>query len=175
MIDESTFEQCLRGVKRAQKTLYKTYARKMFMHCYRYVKHQQDAEEILSEGFIKVFQNLHKVSYRDAKSFEGWIRRIMVNESLMYLRKKNHLVFDENLTLNIVSNNTADENLATYNIYKTIINLPIGYRTIFNLYAIEGYSHKEIAQKLDIKESTSRSQLSKARKILKTQLSKLDI
>lgn len=137
------------------------------MHCYRYVSNKEDVEDILAEGFIKIFNNLNKVEYRDAKSFEGWVRQIMVNECLSFLRKKKMLFYDfEENKLNENSYKISS-NVDAQDIYKMILSLPIGYRTVFNLYAIEGYSHAEISEKLNIASSTSRSQLTKARAILK--------
>ena len=139
----------------------------MFIHCYRYVSNKEDVEDILAEGFIKVFNNLNKVEYRDAKSFEGWVRQIMVNECLSFLRKKKMLFYDfEEKKLN-KNSYTINSDVDAQDIYKMILSLPIGYRTVFNLYAIEGYSHTEISKKLNIAPSTSRSQLTKARAILK--------
>ncbi|MBS9463523.1 sigma-70 family RNA polymerase sigma factor [Flagellimonas sp. 389] len=147
----------------------------MFVHCYRYVKQKEDAEEIVSEGFIKVFLNLSNVEYRDAPSFEGWIKRIMINECLMFLRKKERLVFNE-LEMNTVETAFKVEGiLEAEDIYSLVVALPIGYRTVFNLFAIEGFSHKEIAQQLGIKESTSRSQLAKSRRMLKILMAKTNI
>lgn len=166
MISEKIVSACNRGNRSAQKTLYKTFAQKMFMHCYRYVKHKEDAEEILSEGFIKVFANLSKIEYRDAKSFEGWLKRIMINESLMFLRKQKIKFSDQEDISQMQIVQSLDDDLIAEDIYRLIRSLPIGYRTVFNLNAIEGYSHKEISQKLNISESTSRSQLTKARKKL---------
>lgn len=172
MISEKIVIECKRNNRRAQKTLYKTFAQKMFMHCYRYVQQKEDAEEILSEGFIKVFANLSKIEYRDAKSFEGWIKKIMINESLMFLRKQKIKFSDQEGTSQIEIIQTSDNDLIAEDIYRLIRSLPIGYRTVFNLSAIEGYSHKEIARKLNITESTSRSQLTKARKKLQELMTK---
>ncbi len=147
----------------------------MFVHCYRYINHKEDAEEILSEGFIKVFTNLSKVEYRDPKSFEGWIRRIMVNESLAFLRKRKTMVYEETDILLVETDISADGELEAKDIYNMVLSLPIGYRTVFNLYAIEGFSHKEISKMLDIKEGTSRSQLVKARTMLKGLMAKKNI
>ncbi len=166
--------QCRKGNKSAQKVLYKAYAQKMFVHCYRYVKHKEDAEEILSEGFIKIFSNLSKIEYRDGKSFEGWVKRIMINECLMFLRKQKKVFYNTDDVLWAETSQTIDDELAAKDIYNLILSLPIGYRTVFNLYAIEGFSHKEIAQQLNISESTSRSQLTKARAILKKALRKIE-
>lgn len=175
MIDEKTIAKCIKGNKRAQRTLYKTFAQKMFVHCYRYLKSKEDAEEIVSDGFIKVFQNLSSFVYKDFKSFEAWIRRIMVNECLMNLRKKKLTFLDESAALSVASDSQSDGELEAEELYGLILSLPSGYRTIFNLYLIEGYSHKEIASMLDISEGTSRSQLTKARMVLKEKVIKNSI
>lgn len=146
----------------------------MFVHCYRYLKSKEDAEEIVSDGFIKVFQNLNSFVYKDLKSFEAWIRRIMINECLMFLRKKKIIFQDENTALHVESESKTDHNLEAEELYDLILSLPSGYRTIFNLYTIEGYSHKEIAKMLNISEGTSRSQLTKARMALKEMVNKID-
>ncbi len=175
LINKQTIVQCRKGNKKAQKALYKAYTQKMFMHCYSYIAHKQDTEDVLSEGFIKVFNNLSKVEYRDAKSFEGWIKKIMVNESLMFLRKRKMIVYDEKETLLANTEPIINTELEAKDIYNLILTLPIGYRTVFNLHAIEGFSHKEIAKMLDIGESTSRSQLTKAREKLKKLMVKTNI
>lgn len=175
MIDEKTIVKCLNGNKRAQKALFKTYAQKMFVHCYRYLKSKEDAEEMVSDGFVKVFQNLNGFVYRDLKSLEAWIKRIMINECLMFLRKRKITFLDESKALNVESENKSDSELEAKDIYDLILSLPAGYRTIFNLYVIEGYSHKEISQKLKISEGTSRSQLTKARMALKQKVSKTNL
>lgn len=172
MISNQILIKCINGNRRAQKKLYKTYAQKMFILCYRYVSNKEDVEDILAEGFIKVFNNLSKVEYRDAKSFEGWIKRIMVNECLTFLRKRKMLFYDfEENKLN-ENSYSINSDVDAQDIYKMILSLPIGYRTVFNLYAIEGYSHAEISEKLNIASSTSRSQLTKARAILKKRIVK---
>lgn len=172
MIDEKTIAKCIKGNKGAQKELFKTYAQKMFVHCYRYLKSKEDAEEILSDGFIKVFQNLNSFVYKDLKSLEAWVRRIMVNECLMFLRKRKIIFQDENTALHVASESKTDSELEAEELYGLILSLPSGYRTIFNLYTIEGYSHKEIASILKISEGTSRSQLTKARAALKEKVIK---
>ncbi len=175
MINKQTIIQCQKGNKKAQKALYKTFAQRMYMHCYSYIAHKQDTEDVLSEGFIKVFNNLSKMEYRDVKSFEGWMRRIMVNESLMFLRKRKLIIYDEKETLLASTEPIVNSELEAKDIYNLILTLPIGYRTVFNLHAIEGFSHKEIAKMLDIEESTSRSQLTKAREKLKKLMVKTNI
>ncbi len=88
MIDQKVIEQCVKGKRRAQKKLYHTFAKRMFWHCYRYIGQKEDTEEVVGEGFVKVFHKLSVETFRDSKSFEGWIRRIMINESLLFLRKQ---------------------------------------------------------------------------------------
>lgn len=145
----------------------------MFMHCYRYVRNKEDAEDILVQGFLKVFQNLGKIEYKGEKAFEGWIRKIMINEALVFLRSKKGIAFSDHSEAEHIESVTNDfSDLCAEDIYKMITSLPYGLRTIFNLYAIEGYSHQEIAGLLEITESTSRSQLMKARRALQEQLTK---
>lgn len=165
---EQLLERCRLGDKKAQRALVKRFAQPMYLHCYRYLKDKSDSEEALSDGFVKVFQHLSGFSYRDEPSFEGWIRRIMVNESLGFLRKRKKLFYaDEQEYEDIADPLTIDKELAAEDIYLLILSLPLKYRTVFNLYAIEGYSHQEIARLLEITESTSRSQLTRARRMLK--------
>ncbi len=144
------------------------------MHCYRYLKNKEDAEDVLVEGFLKVFQNLGKFEYQNEQLFEAWIRKIMINESLMMIRKKNIVYHDHTEAEEAETVQGDFSGLYAKDIYTMIAALPDGLRTIFNLYAIEGYSHQEIASLLEIKESTSRSQLMKARRALKDQLIKND-
>ncbi len=154
---------CLKGKSVAQEALYQQFSSTMFATCLRYVADETQAEEIMVGGFLKVFNNLDK--YKNEGSFEGWIRRIMINESLTVLRKRKvWLEPIENAKYQIADHSGSD--FETEDLLKLIENLPIGYRTVFNLYAIEGYSHKEIAEMLGISESTSKSQLSRARAIL---------
>jgi RNA polymerase sigma-70 factor (ECF subfamily) len=164
---EKLISQCRKGDKKAQKALYMAFSQKMYLHCYRYVKNRDDAEEILTDGFVKVFENLHSFEYRDERSFDAWIKKIMINEALLFLRKKKQLTFIEGHKVEEVQADVSlDMNLRAEDIYKLILALPTGYRTVFNMFAIEGYSHKEIASLLNITESTSRSQLTKARAML---------
>jgi RNA polymerase sigma-70 factor (ECF subfamily) len=141
----------------------------MFMHCYRYVKDKANAEEVLMDGFLQVFTQLGKMEYRDEVSFRAWVKRIFINAALMFLRKRHKLIYlEEEYGHQVESPFTVEEELAAEEVYRLITQLPTGYRTVFNLYAIEGYSHQEIASLLQISESTSRAQLSKARVQLKT-------
>ena len=140
----------------------------MFALCKRYARSVQESEDMLQEAFVKVFNNLNKFSFKG--SFEGWIRRIVINTCLRYL-EKNKLNFEDiglvdYNTSNVIHSNALDI-LAEEELLNLISKLPDGYKMVFNLYVIEGFSHKEIAEMLNIGESTSRSQLVKARKILK--------
>ena len=164
MIDEKLIDLCRNGDANAQKILYEQFAVKMFRTCYRYVKNECDAEDILVEGFFKVFNNLSKFEMRGEKSLEAWIRRIMINESLMFLRKQhNYKMVPAESISNLGSNSLSEVDLYAEDIYKLVRRLPTGYRTVFNLYVVEGYSHREIAEQLSISENTSKSQLSKAK------------
>ncbi|PQJ23325.1 RNA polymerase sigma factor [Tenacibaculum sp. SG-28] len=158
--------------REAQREIFDLYSPKMLGVCRQYVKDDFHAEDMMSAGFLKVFLNLH--TFRRTGSFEGWIRRIMVNTCLTYLRKK--VVFE------FTDDDYAFGELATYNMENThvadiqalIDTLPDGYKLVFNLYAIEGYKHAEIAKRLQISESTSKSQLFKARKWLQKKYTKLN-
>ena len=139
--------------------------------CMRYMKSQEDAEDVLLEGFCKMFKNLEKFTYESEIAFFGWVKRIMINEALMKLRKNNEIQI---LSINEAIDHEVDisplEELKTSHLLKLIQAIPIGYRTVFNLFELEGYSHKEIAEKLAISEGTSKSQLFKAKKMLKEKL-----
>lgn len=154
------------GDPKAQRQLYDRYAPRMLGICMRYVGDHMTAEDVLVEGFMKVFGKIGQ--FKSEGSFEGWMRRIMVNESLGYLRQRKRIqevaILDE--AQQIVDTTLADEALETEEMLQMIETLPTGYRTVFNLYAIEGYAHAEIAEKLGIAESTSKSQLHRARAML---------
>ena len=163
---------CQRGEPRAQRQLYERLAGLMLTVCRRYLRRREDAEEALLLGFAKMFRALP--TYRGEGSFEGWVRRIMVNQALMELRRREPLTlsFDdfaqpENLA---VAPATADTQLQADDLLALLAALPAGYRTVFNLYALEGYGHHEIAALLGISEGTSKSQLSKARALLQRRL-----
>ena len=166
-IDEQKIiiKQCVSENALAQRQLYNAYAGQLFAVCLRYLKQREDAEEALSNCWIKIFD--HVEQFRFESKLTTWMTRIAVNESLMILRKKN--VFFHELNEAITEEKDApdaDESDAAY-LMHIIEALPVGFRTVFNLYAIEGYAHKEIAQMLGISEGTSKSQLSRAREILR--------
>lgn len=164
--EKDLIKQCLKGKASAQRTLYDKYSGKLYAVCYRYAKNSEDAKDILQEAFINVFNNLEK--YKGEGSFEGWMRRIAVNCAIRHYEKAVRKLDNRDIDSqpehghsdNILSNISAQE------IVNIINGLPDGYRVVFNMYAIEGYNHKEIGEALGISESSSRSQLTRARKML---------
>ena len=164
------------GSTAAQKCLFDELADKLLMICRRYVKNPEDAEEIMLDGFYKLFKNLPSFTYQGDAALFAWIKRIMINESLMFLRKKNAFMMVSDLAEeNIYLKEDALNNLSAAEIFNLITQLPVGYRTVFNLYEIEGMKHKEIAELLHISEGTSKSQLSKAKILLQKMLSQKGI
>lgn len=168
--------QCLNNNRQAQFKLYEKYSPAMFGVCLRYAKNSTDAEDILQEGFIKVFRYLKDYSGRG--SFEGWIRKIMVNSALNFYKRKNLISKgvdpeDAQHYLPINFNNDALSKMDHEELLKLIRKLPEGYRTVFNLNIIEGYSHKEIGSLMKISVNTSKSQLSRARSSLKRKVTEL--
>jgi len=155
---------CLKGDRKAQKALFDKFAPLMLAVCRRYVRRMEEAEEVLSNGFIKVFDKLK--DFEDKGSFEGWIRRIMVNEALNHLRRGQSMFIEVEISEFDSEEVMFSDQLDAQHLMMLIDQLPIGYRTVFNLYAIEGYKHDEIAEMLGISSNTSKSQLSKARKML---------
>lgn len=163
MTEQELIQRCRDKERRAQKFLYDRYAPKMFGVCRRYVKNYEDAEDVMVEGFYKVLANIHK--FKSAGSFEGWIRRIMVNQALMFLRKNNNFKLSVEISnITLPSRPVAEDNLAAQDILGLLNMLPTGYRTVFNMYVIEGYKHREIAEILGISINTSKSQLILAKK-----------
>lgn len=171
-IEKDLISQAIAGNRSAQHQLYNQFAPKMLGVCRQYLKDVQLAEDIMITAFMKVFTNLK--SYQHNGSFEGWIRRIMVNESISYLRTKKQTKFLEDENFTEESFNPTDQQFAVNEIQFLIDALPYGYKMVFNLYAIEGYKHQEIAAMLGISEGTSKSQLSHARRILQQQILKLN-
>lgn len=158
--------------REAQQILFDKFSPKMLGVCRQYVKDIHHAEDLMLQGFLKVFNNIKK--FKGEGSFEGWIRRIMVNTCISCLRKKNPIqLTDEDYVFNDVSIENI-ENTSVEDIQKLIDKLPDGYKLVFNMYAIEGYKHSEIAKKLKISEGTSKSQLFKARKWLQENYIKIN-
>jgi len=162
---------CLKGDAEAQRALYDSLSPKMFPVCLRYMSSREEAEDVLQEGFVTLFSKLD--SYSGAGSFEGWARKIFVNTALMQLRKNDVLKESEDLegAWDISSQDpTVIQNIGYQELLEIIESLPTGFRTVFNMYVIEGYSHKEIGEALGISENTSRSQLQRARMILQKKI-----
>lgn len=170
---DDILEGCKEGKRLAQNALYKTFASKMYATCLRYAKDSTEAEDVLQDGFIKVFQNI--VNFKNEGSLEGWIRRIMVNTALEKFRKKNILypVGEVYEYAKDMKQDNVEHELHAEELMKVINKLSPGYKMVFNLYAIEGYSHKEIAEQLNINEGTSKSQLARARMVLQEEVNKL--
>jgi RNA polymerase sigma factor (sigma-70 family) len=166
MSDEELVEGCLKNDKASQDYLYKKYASKMFGLCIRYSNTREEAEDVLQEGFIKVFNKIDR--FKHEGSFEGWIRRIMINTALKS-KDKRILKYENTGLENVREPKFESQVLGELNrkeLIGIIDRLPEGYRVVFNLFAVEGYPHKEIAQMLQISEGTSRSQYSRARQSL---------
>ena len=176
IVEQQLIELCRQNDSTAQKVLYDHLADKVFGLCFRYMGNKAAAEDLVIESFLRAFKHLEFFEYRGPGSFEGWLMRIAVNQCLMALRKKtNFHLLSEDAAHEVSNEALAHTNLAVEEIMLCIQQLPDGYRTVFNLYAIEGFSHKEIAEQLNISEGTSKSQLSKARKMLQEKLKNIGI
>lgn len=167
MTEEAILQGCLRNEASAQKELYNKYSPKMLAVCYRFGHNREDAEDMLQEGFIKVFSQIH--TFRSQGAFEGWVRRIIVHTCINNLKKNKK--FNESVDLiHATTHQVREESIPSIVQAKQVVEcirlLPLGYRTVLNLYAIEGYSHKEISMMLEIEESTSRSQYTRAKQML---------
>lgn len=161
---------CQSNKSSAQEKLYYSFSKKVFGICLRYGADYAEAEDMLQEGFVKVFKNITKYDF--SGSFPAWLSRVITNNCIDILRKKPSLYAlteDNSYHLESDSLSVIDE-LYAEDLMEIIHQLPIGYKTVFNMYVIEGYSHKEIAEKLDINEGTSKSQLNRARKLLQKKL-----
>jgi RNA polymerase sigma factor (sigma-70 family) len=169
-------EGCMRGERASQKILYQQFAPKMMGVCRRYFNDVSEAEDVLQDGFIKVFENIK--NYRNEGSFEGWIRRIMVNTSLNAYRSnlKNQNLYDiEDIQEELSHDANITGHFSVSILLKMIDNMPKGYKMVFNLYEMEGFSHKEIAGLLKVSENTSKSQLVKAKKYLRNKINELGV
>ena len=171
MTEQSIIAGCLQNDPLAQRELYNRYSPKMLSVCYRFAQNREDAEDMLQEGFIKVFTQIH--TFQNKGAFEGWIRRIVIHTCINLLKKNKK--FHEQLSLEYAETvhfkeETIPSMMQARQVVECIRQLPLGYRTVLNLYAIEGFSHKEIGTMLDIEESTSRSQYTRAKNMLETML-----
>lgn len=170
-IEEQLIQKCLRNEPKAQKQFYKAFAAKMYGICLRFVKNEMEADDLLQEGFIKVFENLK--NFRNEGSIEGWVRRIIVNTAINYIKK--NVVFHQEVDIENIGEfeiieDSAISKLSMEDLLKMIQDLPDGKRMVFNLYTFEGYAHHEIAEIMGISVNTSKSQLAKAKKILQEKL-----
>jgi len=168
--DHELIEGCKKHDRHAQRFLYDHFAPKMHALCCRYIKDKMEAEDVLVTSFTKIFDRIGQ--FKSEGSFEGWIRRIVVNESLTYLRRNKSMYLETDIEAadREPDYERLDSQLEADDLLKLIAELPAGYRIVFNLYAIDGYSHKEIADQLGISENTSKSQLSRARVALQKAL-----
>src|SRR3982750_2046483 len=173
MTEEVMLQGCLSNIASAQEALYNRFSPRMLGVCYRFARNREDAEDMLQEGFIKVFTQMHQ--FRNQGALEGWIRRIIVHTCINIL-KKNKKFTDSLDIIHAHSVHVNEEMIPSIMQAKQVVEcirmLPLGYRTVLNLYAIEGYSHKEIARMLEIEESTSRSQYTRAKAMLEDVLVK---
>ncbi|RYM34114.1 sigma-70 family RNA polymerase sigma factor [Brumimicrobium glaciale] len=176
MDDETLVQKCVSGNGEAQRELFDRFSPLMLGVAMRYIKDKERSEDVLQDGFIKVYKNLHRFEHKG--SLEGWIRRIIVNTALDQLRKNKKNINDLHLddsNFEIVQKSDAIGILEAEILMEIIQQLPDGYRVVFNMFAIEGYSHKEIAEALKISESTSKSQYSRAKSVLRKTLKKYNI
>ena len=172
--ESELIDGCRKNDRSAQKTIYERMAGKMLALCCRYVKDRMEAEDVLVTSFTKAFDKIDQ--FKGDGSFEGWVRRIVVNECLTFLRRNKNMYLETDLAeadrepdLNNLNNHLEAEDLL-----KLVTELPPGYQIVFNMYAIDGYSHKEIAEHLGINENTSKSQLSRARSQLQSRLLEIE-
>lgn len=173
MDDAALIKECVKGNAKAHRFLFDKFAPKMLTVCVRYAKNKSDAEDVLQDAFIKVFNKISE--FKNEGSLEGWIRRIMVNTSLDQIRKNSKFSNDTDLeavSYKLENNDFTFEKLVSEDLLKLINSMPNGYRIVFNMFAIEGYSHQEIASTLGVTENTSKSQYLRARSFLKKELEK---
>ncbi len=168
-------EGCRKGDRSAQRRLYEHFKGNMFALCLRYGNSRQDAEDILQEGFVKVFRDLHQ--YKGAGSLEGWIRKVMLNTALQYIKRQKNLLQTDDLDskayrIGEEDAHFEDEGQMAQTLLKLMHKMPTGFRTVLNLYVLEGFTHQEIAEELGISVGTSKSQLNRAKAFLKNLLEK---
>jgi RNA polymerase sigma factor (sigma-70 family) len=169
--EEKLIRDCQKGKSYAQREIYTKYSRRMLGVCLRYVNSTFEAEDIMISGFMKAFDKMDQ--YKHEGSFEGWLRRIMVNEALQFIRRNKSIYLEveiEKADFQPAGGSFQPDTLEAEDLLKLVQQLPPGYRTVFNLYGIEGYSHQEIAEMIGVSESTSKSQLSRARALLQRYL-----
>lgn len=174
LTEQELIKACNKGERHAQELLYRRYSAKLYGVCLRYASNREEAEDFLQEGFIKIYNNLYK--YQPTGSFSAWMYRLMVNVALEKIRqnqkRKNQLSLDD-LIYDPEDSDDIFSGFGARTIIEMVQKLPEGYRIVFNLYVVEGYSHKEIGEMLEITESTSKSQLSRAKATLRKLLEKV--
>jgi RNA polymerase sigma factor (sigma-70 family) len=172
MVTKMLIEGCIKDDAKSQQLMFDLLAPKLFSVCLRYARHRMEAEDILQDSFIKIFNQLEK--YSEIGNFEGWARKIVVNTALNYCKKMSFSKEDIGLPLVDSASFSANilDTLSEQELFQLITELPDGYRIIFNLFVIEGYDHKEIATLLNIQESSSRSQLTRAKQLLQSKILK---
>jgi RNA polymerase sigma factor (sigma-70 family) len=173
--EDILIQKCIEWDQIAQKKLYELYSSKMFAVCFRYSRNREEAEDILQEGFMKVFENIDK--FRKEGSLEGWIRKIIFNTAIQKFRQRKpveNTVSIDNIQVNLPQHSSNDvmSQIGTKELIKMIQNLPPRYQMVFNLYVFEGLKHREIAEMLGVTEGTSKSNLSDARAILQREINK---
>ena len=169
--EKELIQQAVENNRHAQQKIYSKFSGKMLSVCRQYIKDLHQAEDIMITAFMKVFTHLKNFEHKG--SFEGWVRRIMINECISFLRTEKKVKFLEDENFTEETQNNIESKFSVEDIQFLIDSLPDGYKMVFNLYAIEGFKHQEIAKMLGINEGTSKSQLSHARKMLQVQISKL--
>jgi RNA polymerase sigma-70 factor, ECF subfamily len=171
LILTSTLDALQRRESAAQRRVYEQYSNTLYWTSFRYVRERMVAEDIVVESFMKIFEAVPNVKFESLKNFEAWMKRIVINESLSYLRKiANFRMMPETDAIEEPVNDYTLEKISAEEIHALIAKLPDGYRTVFNLYAVEGYTHREIGEMLGISEGTSKSQLNHARKLLQKRI-----
>jgi len=173
--DEEILRECINKNRKAQKIFYEKYAPALLGICIRFTRNKDEAEDILQEGFVKIFLNLRH--FRRKSSLMGWMRKIVINTAITVyhrnLKHQHHYDVDDLKEINIEDTNLEDCDFTREELLSVIKDLPTGYRIVFNLYAVEGFKHKEIARKMQIDINTSKSQYSRARKLIRHKLAEL--
>lgn len=166
---EQLINDCKKNDRKAQEQLYRLYAPKLFSVCLKYSRNHTEAQDNLQDGFLLIFKNIHQFSFKG--SIEGWLKRVLINHILQQYRKETFLnVVDENVAEEVIEVDLDDDGVSSEFLIKIIQELPDRYRLVFNLYVIDGYSHQEIAEQLNINIGTSKSNLSRAKLILKEKI-----
>lgn len=175
MDDITLVSECAKGNAKAQRALFDKFAPKMLAVVHRYMSNMEESEDVLQDGFVKIFQKIGE--FKMEGSLEGWIRRILVNTALDAIRKNKKTMMDvplDDVSFKLSFDDVQFDDMDVNQLLKLISELPDGYKVVFNMFAIEGYSHKEIADTLGVSENTSKSQYSRARAYLRTQLEKIE-